>query len=182
MFRFEDFYIFNRLKNQFSEYLLCIWDLISIFLRFQCKWDQIKELISALNNKDFDFRYEPKGSQAAKSREAAAPKKPAIPGAVFAADAEKPKKSESKKTSEKQVDSLTNRVSEIKISTKITPEQIEEDARQKKIRKLKKTLREIEQIEEKLNAKQPVEKEQADKIKKKQSILDELEELGEPLD
>jgi uncharacterized protein with WD repeat len=70
-------------------------------------------------------------------------------------------------------------MSEIKVSNRITPEQIEADQKQKTIRKLKKQLREIEQIEEKVNNHHQIEKEQMEKIKKKESIISELESLGE---
>ena len=79
---------------------------------------------------------------------------------------------------------MTKKVSEIKISSKITQAQIEEDMRQKQIRKLKKTLREIEQIEEKLNGpeKNQVDKGQLEKLKKKEVTLNELKELVEDVD
>jgi uncharacterized protein with WD repeat len=105
-----------------------------------------------------------------------------IPGAVFVEEVEKASKSANKKTVDRaDVSHLAGKLSEIKVSSKITAEQMEEDAKQKKIRKLKKVLREIEQIEEKLRDKQAVEKEQMEKLKKKESILSELEELGAEL-
>ena len=69
-------------------------------------------------------------------------------------------------------------MSQIKVSNTITPEQIEADINAKLIRKLKKQLREIEQIEEKFKNGQSVEKEQAEKLKKKEFLLDELNKLG----
>jgi partner of Y14 and mago len=75
-------------------------------------------------------------------------------------------------------------MNEIKISNKITAEQIEADSRNKHIRKLKKQLREISLLEEKIadgTISNP-EKQQLDKISKKGEILEELEKMGEPLD
>ena len=72
-------------------------------------------------------------------------------------------------------------MSEIKISSKITPEQIEADQKLKTIRKLKKQLREIEQLEEKIENGQLAtpEKEQLEKISKKETVIKQLNELGE---
>ncbi|CAF0761519.1 unnamed protein product [Brachionus calyciflorus] len=117
--------------------------------------------------------YESKGAQIAKQKEKV---KKTIPGAIFVDDLEREQKEKIKKTD--KTEGLSKRMSEIKISTKITPEQIEADMRQKKARKLKKLLREIEQIEEKMNKNQPVEKEQIEKLKKKDDIEKELNELG----
>ena len=66
-------------------------------------------------------------------------------------DDQKAKKKETNQ--EATTSSLTKKMSEIKISSKITPEQIETDLKQKQLRKLKKQLREIEQLEEKKLAK-----------------------------
>lgn len=94
---------------------------------------------------------------------------------MFVDDLEREHKEQSKKT-QKSTD-LVKKMSEIKISNKITPEQIEADMRQKQIRKLKKTLREIEQIEDKIKMNQTVEQGQLEKVKKKQNIIKELEDL-----
>ena len=97
------------------------------------------------------------------------------PGAMFVDDLEKEKKQ--KKKEKLDTSDVTKMIAEIKISNKITPEQIEADLRQKQIRKLKKMLREIEQLEERIKSgdlKVP-EKDQLEKIKKKESILAELE-------
>ncbi len=91
-------------------------------------------------------------------------------------DDQKAKKKETNQ--EATTSSLTKKMSEIKISSKITPEQIEADLKQKQIRKLKKQLREIEQLEEKqISGK--LEKEQLEKISKKDLIIEQLNELGE---
>jgi len=105
------------------------------------------------------------------------PKK-TIPGAVFVEDLKKEPKV-TKKKENNQVDELSKRMSDIKVTSLISGEQIEADLNMKKIRKLKKTLREIEQIDEKLKAGHQIEKEQSEKLKKKESILDELKSLGE---
>lgn len=118
------------------------------------------------------FRYESKGQQIAKQKEKI---KKTIPGAVFVDDLEREHKEKSKKTEKSS--ELTKKMAEIKISNKITPEQIEADMKQKKIRKLKKSLREIEQIEEKLKINQSVELGQLEKVKRKENIIRELEEL-----
>jgi uncharacterized protein with WD repeat len=73
-------------------------------------------------------------------------------------------------------------MSEIKISNKITAEDIENDIRFKKVRKLKKSLRDIEKIEERMKAGDTVEKTQIEKTKKKEEIINELEQLGETID
>ncbi len=129
------------------------------------------------------FRYEPKGTQLAKQKEKI---KKNIPGAVFVDDLENQVKDKSNlkqkpinSIRQNEINKLNKMMSEIKISNKITPEQIDADNKQKHVRKLKKHLREIEQIEEKVNNGQQVEKEQMEKIKKKESILSELESLGE---
>ena len=75
---------------------------------------------------------------------------------------------------------LAKMMAEIKVTNKISGEDFEADQKNKQIRKLKKTLREIEQLEEKINSgelKNP-EKEQMDKIKRKEAILKEIEELS----
>ncbi len=105
-------------------------------------------------------------------------KKKTIPGAVFVEDLKKEQKVTKKKEND-QVGELSKKMSEIKVTNTISGEQIEADLKMKKIRKLKKTLREIEQIEEKLKAGQQIEKEQLEKLKKKESIFDELKSLGE---
>lgn len=104
--------------------------------------------------------------------------KKTIPGAVFVEDLQKEKKAIKKKEND-HVTELSKKMSEIKVTNTISGEQIEADLKMKKIRKLKKTLREIEQIDEKLKAGQQVEKEQLEKLKKKESILEELQSLGE---
>ena len=121
----------------------------------------------------FIYRYESKGAQLAKKKENT-PK--TIPGAVFAED-QKEKTKKKEKTNE-TTSSLTKKMSEIQISSKITPEQIEADLKQKQVRKLKKQLREIEQLEEK-QRNEKLEKEQLEKISKKESIIEQLNELGE---
>ena len=112
------------------------------------------------------FRYEPKGTQLAKQKEKI---KKSIPGAVFVDDLENEQKEKSntkqkpKSTNsirQNEINKLNKMMSDIKVSNKITPEQIEADQKQKNVRKLKKQLREIEQIEEKVNNGQQVEKEQ----------------------
>jgi hypothetical protein len=70
-------------------------------------------------------------------------------------------------------------MSEIKITSSITGEQIEADLKMKQLRKLKKQLREIEQLEEKIKSgemKNP-EKDQLEKIKRKENIIEEIEQL-----
>ena len=123
--------------------------------------------------------YESKGTQMAKKKEAV---KKTIPGAVFVED-KKDKSNQKKKEAEAAAatSSLTKQMSEIKISSKITPEQIEADLKLKSIRKLKKQLREIEQLEEKIANGSLVtpEKEQLDKISKKQTVIEQLDELEE---
>jgi partner of Y14 and mago protein len=115
----------------------------------------------------------------AKKKEAV---KKTIPGAVFVED-KKDKSNQKKKEAEAAAatSSLTKQMSEIKISSKITPEQIEADLKLKSIRKLKKQLREIEQLEEKIANGSLVtpEKEQLDKISKKQTVIEQLDELEE---
>ena len=127
--------------------------------------------------------YEPKGAQISKQRQEA-PK--GIPGLVFADDAKtKTKSKESKQAAASSgMNDLGKKMSEIKISSKITAAQIEEDLRVKQIRKLKKVLREIQQIEEKMNGPdntQP-DKAQTEKLKKKEATIQELEDLGESVD
>ncbi len=112
--------------------------------------------------------------------------KKTIPGAVFVED-QKDKSNQKKKETETATATaaatslLTKQMSEIKISSKITPEQIEADQKLKTIRKLKKQLREIEQLEEKIANGQLAtpEKEQLEKISKKQTVIQQLNELGE---
>lgn len=123
-----------------------------------------------------NFRYESKGTQIAKQKEKI---KKTIPGAVFVDDLEREQKEKFKKP-DKSLE-LTKKMSEIKISNKITPEQIEADIKQKKIRKLKKILREIEQIEEKVSTNQSVEIGQLEKVKKKGDIIKELEDMDEEI-
>lgn len=122
--------------------------------------------------KDINFRYESKGQQIAKQKEKI---KKNIPGAVFVDDLEREQKEKSKKT--EKCSDLVKKMSDIKISNKITPEQIEADMRQKQIRKLKKLIREIEQIEDKIKMNQSVELGQLDKVKRKQILIKELEDL-----
>jgi partner of Y14 and mago protein len=115
--------------------------------------------------------------------------KKTIPGAIFVDDLETESKQANSNTSSvkkpparlvsNEITSLTKKMGEIKVSTKITAEAQEADAKNKKIRKLKKTLREIEQIEEKLRKGENVEKEQMEKLKKREEVLDELEKLGD---
>ena len=112
------------------------------------------------------------------------PVKKTIPGAVFVED-QKDKSNQKKKETETAAAAatslLTKQMSEIKISSKITPEQIEADQKLKTIRKLKKQLREIEQLEEKIENGQLAtpEKEQLEKISKKETVIKQLNELGE---
>ena len=94
-------------------------------------------------------------------------------------------KNKAKDGNKTNVNDLSKKVSEIKISSKITQAQIEEDMRQKQIRKLRKTLREIEQIEEKMSGateRDQVDKGQLEKLKKKEATLQELKDLGETLE
>jgi len=101
---------------------------------------------------------------------------------VFADDQKS--KNKAKDGNKTNVNDLSKKVSEIKISSKITQAQIEEDMRQKQIRKLRKTLREIEQIEEKMSGteRDQVDKGQLEKLKKKEATLQELKDLGETLE
>lgn len=126
-------------------------------------------------------RYEPKGTQGKRETLCTAAIKPVIPGALFVDDSSINKK-HTKTKEDNKIKNLSNRVAEIKISNSITREQIENDVRQKKIRKLKKILREIEQIEEKMQQNINVEKEQLEKRMKKETILNELIELGENIE
>ena len=93
----------------------------------------------------------------------------------------KPKK---KPEEEDATTSVTKKMNEIKISNKITPEQIEADLKQKQVRKLRKQLREIEQLEEKISSGQlsAPEKEQLEKISKKDLLIEQINELGESVD
>ena len=86
---------------------------------------------------------------------------------------------EAKEKKRDTVSQLTKRMSEIKVSNKITIEAQEADLANKKARKLRKVLREIELIEEKLRNGENVEKEQVEKLKKKHEVMSELVELGE---
>lgn len=125
--------------------------------------------------------YEPKGTQGKHETLCTAANKPVIPGALFLDDSSI-KKNHTKNKEDDRIKKLSIRVAEIKISNSITREQIENDERQKKIRKLKKTLREIVQIEEKMQHNIFVEKEQLEKRMKKETILNELKELGENIE
>ena len=69
---------------------------------------------------------------------------------------------------------LIKQLSDIKISSCITGEQIEAEERSKKVRKLKKVLREIEALEGRSGQ---LEKEQAEKLNRKQAICEEIDEL-----
>jgi hypothetical protein len=114
--------------------------------------------------------------------------KKGIPGAVFVADLEKESREKpsasraSNSSRSNELSKLTKMMSDIKVSNKITGEQFEADLKQKQIRKLKKQLREIESIEEKVKANQTVEKEQLEKLKKKDTLIEELSDLGETVD
>ena len=97
--------------------------------------------------------------------------KKTIPGAVFIEKtSEKPKKEKA------PIETVNKMMSEIKISTAITGEQIEAEMKVKQIRKLKKQLREIEQLEEKMKSTN-LEKDQLEKVKKKEQLLFEIEQL-----
>lgn len=111
----------------------------------------------------------------AKSKEES---KKTIPGAVFVEDLKREQKVTKKKEND-QVAELSKKMSEIKVTNTISGEEIEADLKMKKIRKLKKTLREIEQIGEKLKDGHPIAKEQLEKFKRKESILKELQSLGD---
>ena len=94
------------------------------------------------------------------------------------------KKPKNKPEGEDATTSVTKKMNEIKISNKITPEQIEADLKQKQVRKLRKQLREIEQLEEKISSGQlpAPEKEQLEKISKKDLLIEQINELGESVD
>lgn len=109
------------------------------------------------------------------------PKK-GIPGAVFVDDGKKDQKlntkNKEKSATASGLNEINKKMAEIKIATAISGEQIEEEQKNKQIRKLKKSLREIELIEEKIKNGQQVELTQIEKAKKKESIIDELKQLG----
>ena len=135
--------------------------------------------------------YESKASQLAKQKESSQ-KRPGIPGGTFVETATASAKSAVKDKQSQQstpaqasgsgLSTINQLMSNIQISSKITSEQIEAEARSKQIRKLKKQLREIEAIEEKTQAaggEHRLEKEQLDKLKRREAIVDELAALGE---
>jgi hypothetical protein len=139
--------------------------------------------------------YEPKAAQLAKQKEPNQRIPGLPPGSTFVqSDATKTKQPKlapsfvsNQKTTQASESSLTTinqLMSNIKISSKITSEQIEANARSKQIRKLKKQLREIESIDEKMraNGEQRLEKEQLEKLKRREAIVNELSELGEDID
>ena len=68
-------------------------------------------------------------------------------------------------------------MSEIKVTANITGEQIEADIKFKKLRKLKKKLRDIEDLETKIKSGIQIEDTQMEKVKRKQEVIDEIEEL-----
>lgn len=124
----------------------------------------------------FIFRYTSRGTPQVSQTAA----KKAPPGAVFVETKKAAKKQPTKPVEENQV---TKMMSEIKISSSITPEQIESEEKEKRLRKLRKTLREIEALEVKMKAGPngfgvQLEKPQADKVARKQEILDEIETLN----
>ena len=67
-------------------------------------------------------------------------------------------------------------MSDIKVTDKISGDDFEAEQKQKQIRKLRKLLREIEQLEEKAKV-GALEKEQQEKVKKKECVLKELDDL-----
>jgi len=75
------------------------------------------------------------------------------------------------------VKEVSQKMAEIKVSSRITGEQIEEEERAKRARKLRKQLREIEALEEKAAAGGVLEKEQREKVARKAEIAGQVEEL-----
>lgn len=86
-----------------------------------------------------------------------------------------------KKKKEKQpkpdVKEATKLMSEIKVTASITGEQIEADMKFKKLRKLKKKLRDIEDLEAKIKGGAKLEDTQMEKVNRKQEVIDEIDEL-----
>ena len=129
------------------------------------------------------LRYESRGSQLARQQQSNREKPRQLPpGAVFVEDTKTANKKKEKKPDEKAqapVNMLSKMMAEIKVTNKISGEDFEADQKNKQIRKLKKTLREIEQLEEKMQSGQlpNPEKEQLEKLKRKEAILQEIQEL-----
>ncbi len=128
-------------------------------------------LSSVSSNARARFRYTTRGLQQVKQE----PVKRAPPGAVFADAGQKSKpKSDNLQAAVKEV---SQKMAEIKVSSRITGEQIEEEERAKRARKLRKQLREIEALEEKAAAGGVLEKEQREKVARKAEIGRQVEEL-----
>ena len=112
------------------------------------------------------------------------------PGAVFVEPVEvkKPQKEQQKKEpkpSKLNVESIESQMKAIEITNSKILEKRSINANcdeetMKKIRKLKKSLRQIEELEEKLKLDKDfkIEKEQLDKISRKEVLISELQELG----
>ena len=117
-----------------------------------------------------------------------------IKGAVFVEPEEvkKPQKQQPKKElkqSKLEIESIESQMKAIEITnSKILEKRSTlaegDEETIKKVRKLKKSLRQIEELEEKMQADKnfKLEKEQIEKISRKKDLISELTELGESID
>jgi hypothetical protein len=134
--------------------------------------------------------YETKATQNKKERDTHQSRLP--PGAVFVESSadQKKKKTKPDKVEKTKLDmeSIESQMEKVKINNKLIEEKskpmTDEDLQKKRARKLKKTLRQIRDLEDKIKADKNVnlEKEQWDKISRKDAIIAEILSLGEELD
>lgn len=153
--------------------------MVAFIYRYETKGTQWVK-----NKPDYPIGLNPEDIQRMKQAKSAAQEDaPASLSKAAKKNAKRKEKRKQHNTSEvSNIDTSTQAVSSIKISentnaateSKSTQEDI-----MKKVKGLKKKLRQIEDLEAKINSgelKNP-EKEQLEKVKKKQSIIDEIEDL-----
>ena len=126
--------------------------------------------------------------RAAKAGNAQEPEQPAVSKSAKKNAKRKEKRKQQQTTGNKEVGTLADSVSQIKISSEKPAaqggENLSKEEIEKKLKKLRKKLKHTEELEEKISSgelKNP-EREQLEKVENKQKVIDEIEDLELELD